>query len=191
MTFEVRITDNVLVSRNCHKESLAIIDLKRSSGYVEMHSWDLVWSAELLDPAAIVRSLPHRMSYILVHPTLGIYRRWLNSHMRRINRKYVFNRRHISIRVSERSKRIGVRNSCLLWSIDPAEAVSEGSPLVYQMRWGLKNDSCFYNWEVNLDIQFWPPFEEYPLASWHKWYSGDSSTRSLIVLFSTSLAEAN
>ena len=156
-----------------------------------MYSWDLVWLAGLLDPTATVRSLPRRMSYILVHPTLGVYRRWLNSHMRRINREYVFNRRHVSVRVPEGSKRIGVRNPCLPWPIDSAEAVSEGPPSVYQMRWGLKNDSCFYDWEVNLDIQFWPPFEEYLLASWHKWYSNDSSIRSLIVLFSTGLAEAN
>ena len=191
MTFEVRMIDNVLISRNCHKESLIIIDLKRSSRYVEMHSWDLVWLVELFDSTVTVRSLSHRMSYISVHPTLKICRRWLNSHMRRINREYVFNRRHVSIRVSEGSKRIEVRNSCLLWSIDSTEAVSEGSSLVYQMRWGLKNDSCFYDWEVNLDIQFWPSFEEYLLASWHKWYSSDSSIRPLIVLFSTGLAEAN
>ena len=126
-----------------------------------------------------------------MHLTLKICRRWLNSYIERINREYVFNRRHISIRVPEESKRIEIRNSYLSWSIDSTEAVSEGSSLVYQIRWELKNDSCFYDWEVNLDIQFWPPFEEYLLASWHKWYSSDSLIRSLIILFSMGLAETN
>ena len=107
--------------------------------------------------------------------------------MRRIGHRFVSNRRHVLVRVSEVSIRTEARRGVLTGLIDYAEAVFEDSPSTYQVQRGLFGDWYF----GGKGFRRKNPKNTSSRNGLGIWYQGDPSAKTPILQLPISLAVAN